>query len=165
MMNASYSVSPGGCYSRENRIQCGLLVLWSGLLRSLKSGGSIYKVLWFVNKKAQYGVNMGPYILCLVTIDDLDRGVVIARALVEQKLAACVNIAPEIRSIYFWKGQVCDETERLLIVKTRQSLFPDVQRIVREMHPYEVPEIISFIIQDGLPEYLGWIDEVTREST
>ncbi len=108
---------------------------------------------------------MGPYILCLVTIDDLDKGVVIARALVEQKLAACVNIVPEIRSIYFWKGQVCDETERLLIVKTRQSLFPEVQRTVREMHPYEVPEIISFAIDDGLSEYLGWIDEVTKEST
>lgn len=136
-----------------------------GIAPSLKSGGSIYKVLWLVNKKTQYGVNMGPYILCLVTIDDLDRGISIARTLVEQKLAACVNIVPEIRSIYSWKGQVCSETERLLMVKTRQSLFPQIQRTVREMHSYEVPEIISFTMEDGLPEYLGWIDEVTKEST
>ena len=106
---------------------------------------------------------MGHYILCLVTIDDLERAAVIARELVERKLAACVNIIPEIRSIYSWKGQVCDEKERLLIVKTRRELFPMLQELVRELHPYEVPEIISFSIEQGLPEYLRWIDETTEE--
>jgi periplasmic divalent cation tolerance protein len=119
-------------------------------------------VLWFVNKKAQYGVNMGPYILCLVTIDDFEKAVVIARTIVVQKLAACVNIIPEIRSIYSWKGEICDDRERLMIIKTRRSLFSKLQELITEMHPYEVPEIICFTIEDGLPDYLRWIHDVTE---
>ena len=107
---------------------------------------------------------MGPYILCLVTIDDFDRAVLIARTIVVQKLAACVNILPEIRSIYSWKGEICDDRECLMVIKTRRSLFPRLQERIKEMHPYEVPEIISFTIEEGFPEYLRWIHDVTEES-
>jgi periplasmic divalent cation tolerance protein len=117
--------------------------------------------LWFVNKKAQYGVNMGPYIVCLVTIDDPAKAANIARILVEKHLAACVNIIPEIQSIYSWKGQICDEKERLMIIKTRRTLFNELQAAVKELHPYEVPEIIAVDIQHGLPEYLQWINDST----
>jgi periplasmic divalent cation tolerance protein len=119
-------------------------------------------VLWFVNKKAQYGVNMGLYILCLVTIDDLAKASEIAAALVEKRLAACVNIVPEIQSIYRWKGQMCNDTERLLIIKTQKHLFDRLEAVVKEMHPYETPEIISFDIQQGYPGYLRWIDDSTE---
>jgi periplasmic divalent cation tolerance protein len=108
---------------------------------------------------------MGPYILGLVTIDDPDKAVAIARTVVEQKLAACVNIVPGIRSIYSWKADLCDEQEVLLIVKSRRELFPDLQDLIRELHPYEVPEIIAWTLDEGLPDYFRWIDEVTMHRT
>ncbi|HMK34863.1 MAG TPA: divalent-cation tolerance protein CutA [Desulfomonilaceae bacterium] len=104
---------------------------------------------------------MSHYIVCLVTIDDPDKAVQIARVLVEKKLVACVNIIPEIRSIYSWRGKLCDETERLLIMKTRAELFAEVESQVKSLHPYEVPEIIAMDIQSGLADYLRWIDETT----
>jgi periplasmic divalent cation tolerance protein len=125
-------------------------------------GGRIYKLLWLVNKKAQYGVNMGSYTICLVTIDDLEKAAQIAKILVEKKLVACVNIVPKIRSIYFWKGQVCDDSEVLMIMKTRGDLFDELRTAVKELHPYEVPEIISWNIEQGLESYLKWIDDVTE---
>jgi len=108
---------------------------------------------------------MGPYTVCLVTIDDLDKAAVIARTVVEEKLAACVNIIPGIRSIYSWKGEICDEKELLMIMKTRQKLFADLRSRVKELHPYEVPEIICWTLTDGLPDYLQWIDGVTTRKT
>lgn len=105
---------------------------------------------------------MSHYLLCLVTIDDPAKAAEIARALVEQKLAACVNIVTEVRSIYQWKGEICDDSERLMFIKTTSDLFPRLQAAVKELHPYDVPEIISLKIDQGLPEYLQWIDESTR---
>lgn len=104
---------------------------------------------------------MGRYVVCLVTIDDLAKAGEIARRLVEARLVACVNIIPEIRSIYLWKGEVHDETERLLIMKTRQELFDKLMTVIKGLHPYEVPEIVAFNIDHGLPEYLRWIDDCT----
>jgi periplasmic divalent cation tolerance protein len=130
---------------------------------SLQTGGRIYKVLWFVNKKAQYGVNMSRYILCLVTIDDLKKASEIANVLVEKKLAACVNIIPQIQSIYRWKGEICNDTEHVMIIKTREDLFKELEAEVIKLHPYEVPEIISFNIHQGFSEYLRWIDDSTEK--
>ncbi|MBM4327016.1 MAG: divalent-cation tolerance protein CutA [Deltaproteobacteria bacterium] len=105
---------------------------------------------------------MGSYIVCLVTIDDPAKAAEIARFLVEEKLVACVHIVPEIRSIYFWDGRVCDETERLMIMKTRLELFPRLQDAVKKLHPYQLPEIIALPIAQGLPAYLAWIDDCTK---
>lgn len=105
---------------------------------------------------------MSSYILCLVTIDDLDKAAYIARTVVEKKLAACVNILPQIRSVYSWKGEICDEPERLMIVKTTDRLFEQLQTEIKKLHPYDVPEIISLNIDRGLPDYLQWIDETTN---
>ncbi len=80
----------------------------------------------------------------MVTAGNGDEALIIARTLVEEKLAACVQIIPRIRSIYRWKGEICDEEEYLLIMKTRQALFPALQNRIRKLHSYEVPEIISF---------------------
>ena len=108
---------------------------------------------------------MGRYIVCFVTIDDLQKAAHMARYIVENKLAACVNIIPELRSIYAWQGQVCDERESLLIIKTRSELFPDLTAAVKKLHPYEVPEIVALNIDQGLPEYLKWIDDSTSSAT
>jgi periplasmic divalent cation tolerance protein len=107
---------------------------------------------------------MNPYIVCLVTINDRDRAAQIARVLVEKNLVACVNIIPEIRSIYSWQGELCDETEILLIMKTRSELYAELESAVKALHPYEVPEIIALDIQKGLTDYLRWIDETTTQT-
>jgi periplasmic divalent cation tolerance protein len=98
----------------------------------------------------------------MVTVGSGEEALTIARTLVEEKLVACVNIVPCIRSIYRWKGEVCDEEEQLLIMKTRSDLFTGLQNRIRELHSYEVPEIISFPIAEGLPDYLNWVMENTQ---
>lgn len=95
----------------------------------------------------------------LVTAGSGEEASKIARTLVEEKLVACVNIVPRIRSIYWWQGEVCDEEEVLMIMKSPTSNFPSIQNRVRELHSYEVPEIITFPIAQGLPEYLNWVME------
>jgi len=86
----------------------------------------------------------------------------IATTLVNEKLVACVNIIPKIQSIYWWENKVCQEDEVMLIAKSTQSLFPTIIDRVKSLHSYKVPEIISFPILEGLPEYLNWIEEATK---
>ncbi len=83
----------------------------------------------------------------------------IARALVERRLAACVNVLPQIRSIYRWQGKVEDATEVLLIIKTTASQFSAVRDAIRELHSYDVPECICLPITEGSPDYLKWLTE------
>ncbi len=101
----------------------------------------------------------------LVTDGNGDEALTIARTIVEEKLAACVQIIPRLRSIYRWKGETCDEEEHLLIMKTRSALFPMLQDRIRQLHSYEVPEIVSFPLSPGLPEYLSWVLDNTQDTT
>jgi periplasmic divalent cation tolerance protein len=82
----------------------------------------------------------------------------IARALVERRLAACVNVLPGISSTYRWQGAVKTDAEWMIIVKTRRDRFEEVSRAIRELHSYEVPEIVMLDIADGDAAYLAWID-------
>ena len=97
-------------------------------------------------------------IIVFITAPSKEIGKKIASALVEGKLAACVNMLGPIDSIYTWEGKICDEEEVLLIVKTRSSLF-ESQLIpaVKAVHPYEIPEIIALPVVMGLPSYLDWV--------
>jgi periplasmic divalent cation tolerance protein len=96
-----------------------------------------------------------------VTVGKEAEAVEIAQTLVREQRVACVNIISGVRSIYRWKGEVCDDQEWLLIMKTRTSLIASLRDRIRELHSYEVPEIIAFPIDQGLPEYLNWVLENT----
>ena len=87
----------------------------------------------------------------------------IAGNLVQQNLAACVNIIPGIKSFYIWKEELCKDDEYLLVVKSKLTKFKDIEKKVKDLHSYEVPEIISFRIEDGSREYLNWINEVVNK--
>ena len=101
-------------------------------------------------------------IIIFITASSEEEGGNIAKTLVTEKLVACVNIIPKIRSTYWWEGKVCQEDEVMLIAKTKSALFPAVMNRVKSLHSYEVPEIISLPIAEGFPDYLHWIDEVTQ---
>ncbi len=101
------------------------------------------------------------FALALTTAGSDDEASRIAHALVERGLAACVNIVPAIRSIYRWQGRICDDSERLLLIKTRAALFARVRETIRELHSYELPEAILVPITDGDREYLDWLTDST----
>ena len=81
----------------------------------------------------------------------------ITRLLVEGALAACVNILPNVRSVYSWQGQIESAEEHLLIIKSSSEAYQAIERTIRSHHPYELPEIIAVPVGQGLPEYLNWI--------
>jgi periplasmic divalent cation tolerance protein len=104
---------------------------------------------------------MDKYILILSTVPDRETGINIGNVLVRGRSAACVNIIPEVTSIYEWENEVYTEGELVLLIKTRESFFEKVKDKILEIHPYEVPEIISVDIEAGHPPYLKWISENT----
>ncbi|MBI3754496.1 MAG: divalent-cation tolerance protein CutA [Deltaproteobacteria bacterium] len=105
---------------------------------------------------------MKKYILVLITASSLDEGEKIGSTLVEEGFAACCNIIPEVKSIFKWKGEICREKEVLLLVKSKASLFEDLKKKIKQLHSYEVPEIIAFPIEAGLQDYFKWMDEVLK---
>jgi periplasmic divalent cation tolerance protein len=102
------------------------------------------------------------FVVVFLTAPNAEVAATIARAVVGEKLAACVNIVPGLRSIYSWQGKMCDEAEVLCIVKTRQALFPPLRDRVAALHPYDVPEIIALPISDGSAPYLAWLQHETE---
>lgn len=97
-------------------------------------------------------------IVSIITVGDSRQAEEIARCLVEEKLAACVNIIPSVKSVYRWKDRVEESAELMLIVKTEQRVFEKMKRRVLELHSYELPEIIALNISQGLESYLDWIN-------
>ncbi len=95
----------------------------------------------------------------LVTTTPEDAAPTIARALVERRLAACVNILPVVQSVYRWQGEVEESAEALLVIKTLRSRFEAVDAALRELHPYEVYELLALPVEAGNAAYLGWIRE------
>ncbi len=96
-----------------------------------------------------------------MTAPDEDTAARIARALVEERLAACVSIVPKVRSIYRWQSAIHDDAEVLCVVKTVPEKVAPLFDRIRELHPYKVPEGLSLAVESGLPDYVAWIVEET----
>ena len=97
--------------------------------------------------------------IVLTTTGSREEAEKIAHALVERRLAACVNIVSPIHSVYRWQGKVEDADEHLLLIKTTAAGFDAVARAIRELHSYELPECIELAIDHGSPDYLTWIEQ------
>ncbi len=104
------------------------------------------------------------YIVVLVTAPGEDEGEKIARMIVEERLAACVNVLPGVKSCFWWEGKVDEAKEVLLIIKTERRLFDRLQQAVKGAHSYSVPEIIALPVVAGNADYLGWIRDSVKIS-
>ncbi len=101
-------------------------------------------------------------IVVLITVPSEEAGRQIAEALLAARLAACINFISPVNSLYTWNGNIQNDREVLLVVKSRAGLFEDrLLPLVKKIHPYQVPEIIAMPVLMGLPEYIKWIDEST----
>ena len=96
--------------------------------------------------------------IILTTTDSERRANQIARALVERRLAACVNIVPKIQSVYRWQEKVETAEEWLLVIKTSQKRFKAIEALIQELHSYELPEVLSIAIEGGSKAYLKWLE-------
>jgi len=95
--------------------------------------------------------------IAMITVPDESVAKNIARTLVEERLAACVNIVGGVTSVFRWQGNILEETELLLLAKTTRTKFADLQRRVIQLHPYDVPEIVSLDVPSGYDHYLAWV--------
>ncbi|XP_066521462.1 protein CutA homolog isoform X2 [Hoplias malabaricus] len=112
---------------------------------------------------ASEGYSSGTHSAAFVTCPNDTVGKELARGIVERKLAACVNILPQITSVYTWQGKIEEDNEVLLMIKTRTTKIPALAEYVRSNHPYEVAEVISLPIDQGNPPYLKWIGNIVPE--
>ncbi|MPY67591.1 divalent-cation tolerance protein CutA [Deinococcus sp. SDU3-2] len=99
-------------------------------------------------------------LVVLVTLPP-ERAPELARTLVSERLAGCVNVMPGVQSVYRWEGEVAEDRETLLLIKTTGERYPELEARIREMHPYEVPEIVALPWDRALPEFQTWLLDVT----
>lgn len=110
-------------------------------------------------EEGQYQYESGSSSIAFVTTPDHNTAKKLAHGLVERKLAACVNIIPQIQSIYLWEGKINEDNELLLMIKTKTNRIEELSKWVRDNHPYSVAEVITVPIQSGNPLYMKWLDE------
>jgi periplasmic divalent cation tolerance protein len=102
-------------------------------------------------------------LLVLTNLADMASARLLARALVEQRLAACVNMLPAVQSVYRWNDVVEEAAEVTLLIKTTTARYDELEQAIRALHPYELPEVIAVPVSAGSPAYLGWIAQETRK--
>ena len=105
---------------------------------------------------------MNHFIVVFMTCGSKEEAIKIANVLVEENLAACANLIFPVRSIYRWKGKIHNDKESLLIIKTQKKRFARLEKRIKSLHSYSVPEIISLPITKGSPAYLKWLEENTK---
>ena len=101
--------------------------------------------------------------IVLSTAGSEDEAQKIARYLVENRLAACVNIVPRVESIYRWEGKIESSRECLIVIKTVSDNFPAIRDAILELHSYDLPECVAIAVDDGSAAYLEWVDQSVRE--
>ena len=106
---------------------------------------------------------MPEFIVVFVTCGSEEEALKIAHSLVEERLAACANLVSPVRSIYRWEGKIWDEKEWILIIKTQKERFEELERKVKSLHSYSVPEIVGIPIVQGASSYLNWLLEETTK--
>lgn len=107
------------------------------------------------------GAEENETLLVLTNLPDRDAALRLARALVERRLAACVNVGAGCTSVYRWQGAVEEADEVPVLIKTRAARYPELEAAIQALHPYELPEIVAVPLVRGLPEYLEWVAEET----
>lgn len=118
---------------------------------------------WY-KKNAEHRAALAPMsndLIVFVTAPNRDEAARIAEALVSERLAACVNIVATIESIYRWKGEVTHDSESLMIIKTTQVCYQELERRVKELHSYTTPEVVALRIDQGSEQYLNWLRDST----
>ncbi|MCC5854276.1 MAG: divalent-cation tolerance protein CutA [Idiomarina sp.] len=100
-------------------------------------------------------------LVVMTTVPEPETGKAIATALLEARIAACIQLMPAGVSLYEWQGNIEESTEHLLFIKCQKQHYAAIEAQIVALHPYEVPEIIALPVEQGLPAYLNWIDEVT----
>jgi len=103
------------------------------------------------------------HLIVMTTMPDMASAEQLAEKLLDASLAACVNILPAMQSIYCWQGERQQGTEYQLIIKTSAIRYNEIENFIKNNHPYELPEIIALPVQHGLPAYMAWVTETTRE--
>ncbi len=104
-------------------------------------------------------------LVVLTNLPDRASAELVANALVEARVAACVNVLPECHSVYRWQGKIESATEVTLLAKTTRNAYPCVEETICKHHPYELPEIIALPVSRGLPQYLQWVAQETEHVT
>lgn len=102
-------------------------------------------------------------LLVITNLPDLASAQKLAHALVEQRLAACVNLLPAVQSVYRWNNAIEEAAEVMLMIKTTMTRYATLEQAIQALHPYELPEVIALPVSAGLPAYLGWIAQETRK--
>ena len=110
-------------------------------------------------RSRSYTSPVSEHLLVLTTVGNEEDALFLARALVERRLAACVNVLPSVRSLYRFRGVLEDENEHLLVIKTRADRYDALAAAVEELHPYEVPELVAMPIVRGAERYLAWVND------
>ena len=102
------------------------------------------------------------FLVVLTAVPDIETAQAIALDLVGKRLAACVNVLSPGLSFYWWEGKVTEADERLLLIKTRAERYDELEKALKALHPYTVPEIVALPIDRGLPAYLEWVEKETQ---
>lgn len=108
-----------------------------------------------------HGRDEPSYIVVLTTVSNRDQARALIRQLVDRRMVACGTMVDGVTSIYRWKGAVEEATETQVLLKTRRDRWEDLQAAVRDLHPYDVPELLALPVESGLASYLGWVAEET----
>jgi periplasmic divalent cation tolerance protein len=104
-------------------------------------------------------------LIVLSNLPDRDAALDLAQKLVQRRMAACVNVLAECTSVYRWQGKIETAAEVPILIKTSAERYPALEQAIRELHPYELPEIVAVPIREGLPGYLQWVAAETRSDT